>query len=664
MKSPNTHEELTRLEILEYLKNRFSGDGTRNLSPFEEHQVVRYGTRIESWHVPEIHEEVRESIKQIVTGIQDGSRQSQVVILAGDPGMGKTHLLNYFRNPQRAEELGYLFLCNSNHWKVDEFESCLLDWMLDALTRPSPLEPHALLEKIEDIAFQALTQLLARPGQIQPYLSKQSRGFVSRWWNKVTRRWPGSFQEAVAKRDPAVFRELDFAKFADFVGQRFLHEPGNPFHRYALSVLLRYLFPEDRDKTIGWLRRRPVGDYFQRLFGVSDAIDQHHKVLGTIKILISLFTADVEKNLGSDAMPGKAFFFAFDQLEGRDELFDKEEDWTTFFAQLSELYNALPNVFILFTMTIRLRETLYPRMERQFQQRISRDQKFVLHEPEPAHYLAIYRRHLDRWLGDVDEKLQLQFKEPQFLFSPFTSEQVVEFCQRKTTRDSLIEMDRKFRETMLGVVTRDPRRDFLVALNEFKRVEEAAKPHGYVEDHLVRIVELLNRHGGILSRHYGMIHNGMDNWATDDRLPALRLEFRHPERNELWVRCYIAVFGHQYTSKVEGCVDLLKGLHTDRNFLWMLRADKIDAGLVQQKQNQAFAWKFDLSDETTFRAMLHLLQKQEDYDSERWRIAEQVIHDEFKNTYLGRVFQFLAESLEKLNKANAPSVAVAAEVKP
>ncbi len=668
-----TNDELVRLEILRYFKRRFSGDGTRNRSPFEDHQVIRYGTRVETWDVPEIHQEVRDSIQEIVTGIRDGARESQVVILAGEPGMGKTHLLNYFRVPERAEELGYLFLCNSNHWKVDEFESCLLDWMLDTLTGPSrrdgtldaqaepPPKKNLLLRKIHDIAFQALSQLLTKPGQIQPYIQRWRAGWWSRLWNRFTRRWPGAFQEAVASRDAEVFRVLDFGKFADFVGQRFLHEPGNPYHRYVLRVLLRYLFPEDRELVIGWLRRRRVADEFLKILGVSDSIDQQYKIIDTIKILISLFTTDVEKHLSPDARPGRMFFFAFDQIEGRQELFDRDADWFKFFAQLSELYNALPNVFIMFTMTNLLRDQLYPKMERQFKHRISRDPKFVLREPKPEEYLAIYRRHLQRWLGEPDPDLAGHLQDPRHQFEPFSAAQVAELCKRKTLREALGVLDQSFRREMLGTIV-DPRYDYLVAHNEFAQQEANVATNAYTDSHLETVTELLNRHGGALAGGFRMVYAGMEGRATADQVVAVRLEFRHPERDSLWVRLNLVVLPYQYKSRLDGCFELVANYQKDRNFLLMVRADNIDAELDKRRPNQAFARKLKKSAQTTFRAMLHLLEKQERYTNDDWKKAEGVLLDEFRKTYLGRMFQFLSETLEHLKSESGKTAASPAEV--
>src|ERR1700724_1569429 len=148
-------EELTRLEILRAFKKHFAGKGDQNVSPFADDQVVRYSTDVPPLDVPEIHKEVRQSIEANLAAVHRGEA-SRVVILAGEPGMGKSHLINYFRDAKKADELGYVLVCNSNHWKVDEFHEFLLDAMLDALCRPAPDGPHLLLHAIHEVAFQAL----------------------------------------------------------------------------------------------------------------------------------------------------------------------------------------------------------------------------------------------------------------------------------------------------------------------------------------------------------------------------------------------------------------------------------------------------------------------------------------------------------------------------
>src|SRR5262249_33472349 len=248
-------EELTRLAILRAFKKHFAGNGTCNRSPFAEDRVVRYHTDVRPLHVPEIHQTVRQAVEENLVRVQRGE-PSRVVILAGEPGMGKSHLINYFRSRERADDLGYVLVCNSNHWKVQEFEECLLDWILEALLAPSPHEPHLLLQKVEDISFQALGQILVRPGLVRHFLNRSRTGFFQRILAKSSGTEFSQFQRAAETRDTRIFARLDFPLFAAYVCDRFLETPNNPFHRYVLQVLLYYLFPQEREKVIHWLRRK------------------------------------------------------------------------------------------------------------------------------------------------------------------------------------------------------------------------------------------------------------------------------------------------------------------------------------------------------------------------------------------------------------------------
>jgi hypothetical protein len=659
------NEELTRLEILRGFKKHFAGDGNRNRSPFEEGRVVGYGTDIDPWDVPEIHHTVRETIQEHLRAIHQG-KPSQVVILAGEPGMGKSHLLNYFRSSKRADELGYVFVCNSNHWKVQEFEECLLDWILEALVRPSPNGPHLLLEKIQDVAFQALSQILARPGYSRKFQGSREAGLLRRVFTKLAGSGHARLQAALEKRDASVFKRLDFARFSSFVCDRFLQQSGNLFHRYVLQVLLRYLYPEDREKTLHWLRRKNVRDYFLKALGAEDVIDRQYKVIDTIKILISLFTPEVSRTLGLSPAsgPGKVFFFAFDQLEGRQELFEQEDDWFKFFAQLSELYNSLPNVFVLFTMTLGLRDKLYPKMERQFQQRIRRDQKFVLREIDGTEVLSVYRRRVRYWLGDGADTQELRnhLDDPRFQYLPFSQEEILDWSRTKTLREILDDLDGRFRRYLDREVTgTDPRFEFLVSLNELRRDEEDAHPFHYTESHLDTVTELLNRAGGFFASAYGLSYCGLEAWNTEDGLPALRLEFRPSGRQENWVRVFLTRLPYQFNAKLQGCFKLLHKLQIDRNFLWLLRPDKVVSAWETERPGQVFARTLPLSTQTSVQAVLRLLDKRERFPVKLWKAAEQVLLEEFKLTYLGEMFQEVANVLE-VQVPEQPMVLIPAEV--
>src|SRR5437899_1244395 len=107
--TPKQTEELTRLEILQAFKKHLSRKEEVNVSPFTEDRVIRYDTPVDAYDIPDIHRKVRDLICETLRGIRHG-QPSQVVILAGNPGMGKTHLINHFRSPEMAKELGYVLV--------------------------------------------------------------------------------------------------------------------------------------------------------------------------------------------------------------------------------------------------------------------------------------------------------------------------------------------------------------------------------------------------------------------------------------------------------------------------------------------------------------------------------------------------------------------------
>src|SRR3954468_4873414 len=111
--SPAPALSLPQMEILKAFKEHLTRDPERNISPFSDDRVIRYHTAIQEYDVPDIHREARQRIREAIQGIQKGS-PSQVVILVGDPGMGKTHLINYFRLPEPARELNYVLVGNAN----------------------------------------------------------------------------------------------------------------------------------------------------------------------------------------------------------------------------------------------------------------------------------------------------------------------------------------------------------------------------------------------------------------------------------------------------------------------------------------------------------------------------------------------------------------------
>jgi hypothetical protein len=651
--------ERLRLEVLSAYKEHFALHEPVARSPFS-HTIVRYDTVVgDEEDVADIHDEVRREIRKEVREIREGDdRSSRVVVLVGAPGMGKSHLINYFRQPQRAEQLGYVLVCNSNHWRASEFEEVLLDWILDALTRPSLDQPHLLLEKIHDLAFTALEQILQQSDQIQWFTRRRTRRWYERLWAKLRGSDYESIHKKVQQRDPSVFRRLDFPRFARYLCDRFLKDTANPFHRYVLYVLLRYLFAEEREKVLHWLRRRPVDGHFLRVLGMEDQIDRHFKVFDTIKILISMFTPEVARALAGplgQAVRDKVFFFAFDQIEGRQELFEEEKDWFKFFAQLSELYNALPNVFILFTMTTGLRNQLHHKMEIQFRDRVRSEQRFILGEISETEVLALYRQRIHccvkNALPEVRDKLQ-QLGDP---YLPFASSQVVEMAQRRTIRSMLEQFDQQFREALDDMPIAVPL-DYRYTQKELRLEEEQAKANTYTKSHLQTVHDVFVEMGETMARSADFALQRPEWRQTEEKLPVLRLHFSDPQDSRRWVRVFLVQLPFVFNKHLKPCVNLLFHRERSRYQLWFVRSRPIELSeeVTQGKEKQIFSRTVQPGEETNLRAALRTYRKQEGYRAKEWEGGEPYLIEEVRHTYLGDMLAQVASMLAQESDVEEP----------
>ncbi|MGL4550793.1 MAG: ATP-binding protein, partial [Gemmataceae bacterium] len=527
--APAGNVPLQHLAILHALKRLMGRDPAINVTPFTEHQVVCYRTDVASLDVPEIHLATRQLIEDAVAQVQ-ARQTAQIVLLSGDPGMGKSHLLNYFRRAETADRLGYLLVSPSNHWDIGDFEERLLDSLLSTLAHPSPDGPHPLLSRIEAIAFNALGQLIDQPGGVRSFRPADA-GLFARLLSPFRKAYQDQMAGAFAARDAGVFRRLDFNKFTGYVCDRFLAEPGNPLHRYVLRVLLCYLFPEDRDFVLHWLRGKPTMGRFTKRFGVEEQIDRTYKRMDAVRLLMSLFAKDVTDGLSKSDRQGptpQVFLLAFDQAEGRDELFASDKDWHTFFAELAELYNTLPNVLILFPMTTHLRDKLHPTMERQFHDRIRRDERFALKYIEDAELLALYRRRLERWIGPGEDDLKTCITAASQPYAPFDLPQVLELAKQKNLRDALAGFDKAFRDRLLAVATDIPN-DYITWLREL-RPQQSGDVYKDTEHHLATVERLLAELGATFAEAWGIVLDCVSR-LEQGGLDCLELRFRHPADN-------------------------------------------------------------------------------------------------------------------------------------
>lgn len=655
---PSTSPELRRLGLLREFKLRVIRKGAENLSPFTDRIATSHADRSRI-DVDALHREVRDNIAQQIAAVRNHQR-SQVVLLSGEAGTGKSHILRYFAQPAVAEEHGYIFVGGSNDWKVSEFQPCLLDWMIASLTSPSPSEEHLLLQRIRAIGFRAVGQLLENRTALKRCTARRSRRLLGLFGGR--RANYEMIEKLTKERNPDVFSLLDFTKFGDEVCTRFLAEPSNPVHRYALRVLLTYLFPDPtetglgtRDRVLNWFRRRSDGGYWLKRLGVSDDLDRHYAVADAIKLLIHLFSPDLSRRLSVDGDEHRplVFLFVFDQAEGRDELFESLDDWNRFFAHLSELYNTLPNAMVLFTMTVGLRNELHPKMERQFKDRIRKDERFVLRQPTPDEILTLYRARLAGWLSDdlLQQGLYTNLPESdQYL--PFDADKVVAVAGTQSVRAALEALDPAFREA-LGVHVIEPLYDFEYVLHQQQELIEKQTEWDYTAKHLDGIRKLLESLIDVLANEYGGVRLQNMEEVVFDSFPLLKFTFVDSAVPAAWVCVYLARFGKQYNPNIARCAEVLKGKQYARYSCWMVRATVMPNDFP--KPDQMFGRLIAPDTEARLIASSHLLGKRVEYEKNgTWPDAWKVIRDEIKRCYIG---ELLAHARDRVNAIKVGALA-------
>jgi hypothetical protein len=663
--APAVDPVLARLQALYNLKELLDREGPVNVTPFTEDRVVCYETDISGFDVPAIHQTQRDLLHKALAEVHE-QQTARVVLLSGNPGMGKSHLIRYFAQPELAATHRYIFVRPGNDWRIAEFEECLLDSLLAALVHPSPAGPNLLMERIEDIAFTALGHLLEQPGGLAEFRPRSGRGRLRRFLDRLFRSYRQHLTRLHGERSSAVFRRLDFDAFSAYVCDRFLDEPGHPLHRHILRVLLCALFPEERQHVVNWLSRRLAGDHFARKLGVEARLDGAYQRMAAIRLLVSLFSREVSsglRNARDEPLASQVFFFVFDQTEGRDELFESEADWFTFFGYLSELYNSLPNVFILFTMSLGLRDQLHARMEKQFQDRIRRDERFVLHDIEPAETLDLYRRRLERWLGPGQETLRRTMEECGNPYLPFDQARVLEMAETKTLRDMLEEFDTRFREILLNFAS-GVERDYRLWLRELKE-GETGDPYKDTEDHQETVVQLLNLYGESMAARVGIGLQKVEVVTTEQGgYEVLLLNFLDPEDESRWVRAYQGRVSYQFNAKAKASVKLLFYKQRPRYSLWLVRPISFVFEVPPDRESQVYCREIPPDQETSLKAVIKVLEKKDEYPPEEWKKGEELLANVVQGTYMGELFQQAAASLKALSGTSedaAEESAVAAE---
>jgi hypothetical protein len=668
MSSPSMTPELRRMSLLRGFKIRTLRPGGEYLSPFTDRVATGYDD-ISRIDLTGLQGEVRNEIANQIAAVRTQQR-SQVVLLSGEAGTGKSHILRYFAQPNVADEHGYFFIGGSNDWKVGEFKACLLDWMITALAaRRHGTDSDPLLDRVRAIGFSVVGQLLKNRTPLRRCTAKFRRKVLGIPLGRRRATYE-EIEKLHAAGDPKVFKLLDFSKFADEACVRFLAEPGNPVHCYAFKVLLTYLFADaddhgvgTRDRVLHWFRRKPDDGYWVNRLGVADDLAQLYQVADAIKLLVHLFSPDLSKRLSADGRPcpSRLFLCVFDQVEGRDELFDAESDWNHFFAHLSELYNTLPNVLIVFPMTLGLRNELHPKMERQFKDRIRKDERFVLRQPTPDQTREVYRSRLRAWLADepIEQDTYAALPEVE-QFLPFDGKRVEDIGGGRAVRAALEAFHEAFRNELRDGITIEPAYDFEYVRNEQLAIVESQGEHDYTADHLGTVRKLLVT----LKEELAAASDGVRLTEIADEpthgFKALRLEFADPTVPSAWFTLYLVRFGHYFGEYVSACREWLSGRQRAKYGVWMVRARAFEP--KHDRPEQMFHRELPPSSEARLRAALHVLGKRDEYEKNgTWGDAWKLILGEIRASYLGEV---LAQARDRVHALRTGALSDADDAPP
>jgi len=648
--------DLARLELLREFKRKMPRtDPAANVGPFDDCvSTAKNGSTAAD--LSDIHVGVRTHVRDIIGDVRDGRKQSQVVLLSGAAGVGKTHLLRSFATSESMTELGHVFVGGSNHWTIGEFQAQLLDWVIEALTQPSPEENHPLLQRIRAIGFRAVEHLLTSPVTWKTCLLRP-RGPLRRLFRRLTRPTHATLKALTIARDPMLFGYFDDAAFGAYVCDRFLLDRANLNHRFALRVLLTYLFPDraetgigTRERVLHWFRGRADDDYFTRRLGATERPDRSYSRFDAVKLLAHLFSPAVSEKLSIDAFPcpPRVLLLTFDQAEGRDELFDSDKDWNDFFAHLSELYNSLPNVVVLFTMTLALRNRLHGQMERQFQDRIQMDDKLTLALPTAEQITALYRARLDYWLCDepIVRSLYRKFSNPLL---PFEQGELSAIGQFGSVREVLKNLDKAFHKKLSEIVV-DADLDYLYDRRERKSAEAADNEWDYTADHIDTVHTLLRDLGSFLGQEAGVELKDFTPVKVDS-VPALRLVFNLPNQPQKII-VHLARLGYNYTSQITALINsVLYDRDKNKNFLKIVRPTALPVSWeIESRYSSQFATGIcPTAVESTCLSLLAVNAKRDEY-KERGQEAEldRLIRDELAGTYLHDLFRHARGKLDEL----------------
>lgn len=296
---------------------------------------------------------------------------------------------------------------------------------------------------------------------------------------------------------------------------------------------------------------------------------------------------------------------------------------------------------------------LHPKMERQFNDRIRQDERFVLRHTTPAQVLDLYRARVDAWLADDPAVVNAYRDQPEPCL-PFDREAVLAVAGQQGVRDTLEAFDREFTRFLRGEVqSLEPEYDFQFVLNETRAQVPLQGDFEYSAGHLATVRGVLEAAGEWLSDP--VVRLVKVEVEQEDSPPILKLTFAAVADPSDWAVVYLARFGHFYKTHVPKSLELLFGKMKARYSVCMVRAKEFSVD-HDPKPDHVFR-RLALSDlEARLQAVLPLLRHRDRYEAAgTWPAVQAIVRREVAAAYLGELLQHARDRVVALAAAPSPA---------
>lgn len=346
-------------------------------SPVEVFETVEH--RHEIWRddpfdVPGIHAEARDRFRDLLSAATspDGA-PGRVLLLCGETGSGKTHLLRALRamvHKERAGFVGYMQLTSTS----SHYARYLLSNLVESLEQPydETVDPRSGLARIATaLASRALESPLA------------------------------SMLREDDQLDPDEVTDLVFTGADRLIAQRQFQ-----FADLDLLRALLYLYrpnPPLRARVIKYLRCERLSPHDARMLGDLASRDRDEDPERMVEMLGRLMSVLTESPL--------ALVMCLDQLEGTIDLEGKLEQFHRALTTVTDLADRVPSSIFVVSCLVDSYQSLKPHLKRTLRDRL---------EQEPPVALPAIRRS-DEAAAIVTERLRYLFRASD----PLSDEQTI-----------------------------------------------------------------------------------------------------------------------------------------------------------------------------------------------------------------------------------------------